>query len=181
MQKLKQFALVSVLVPVLVFQAACSASESTVALGVAQIAVSTVVAALSISGQIPPQFQPAIATWASEATTAFAETATELQSSDTSAQKSLKVSGYWTATFAAFATIAPGAVPYVSLAESDIQAFLNIVAPAGAVANASGGVKAHGITAPAQIKLSFSDRRKLAEIKSKAALDQAKLAGLPKK
>ena len=178
MNKTKSYLLSALLIPLMLSQTACTVSQTSTALGVAQIAVSSVVAALDISGRIPVAYQPAVSAWANDATAAFALTATELTTSDTSAVKSLKISGYWTATLKDFSLINPVAQPYVSLAQSDINAFLTLVTPpATATANAEGGFSAHGVTVvPAQVPLTRADKRKLASIAAAANKDHIKLA-----
>lgn len=178
MKSLKTYLLTAVLVPALFLQTACSVSQTTTALGAAQIAVEVVIAALTISGKIPAQYAPQITAWADDATAAFSLTATELASSDTSAVKSLKISGYWGATLTAFTSLGPTEQAYVALAEDTIQDFLNLVVPAGATLNADGTVTYKGITAPSQLAMHFNDKRHLDTIKSKAAKDMLSLGAL---
>jgi hypothetical protein len=121
------------IIPVIIavtLQTACTTSQSTTALGVAQIAVNTVIAELQIQGKIPAADIPAITAWANDASTAFTLSAMELATADTSAVKTLKIAGYWAATLKDYAAISPSALPYVQLAQNDITAFLNIVTPA---------------------------------------------------
>ena len=115
-------------------QMGCTASQSTVALGVAQIAVNTVIADLQIQGKIPAADQAAVLAWSNDASIAFGLSATELATADTSAVKTLKISGYWAATLKDYAALNSSALPYVQLAQNDINAFLNIVAPASVTA-----------------------------------------------
>lgn len=176
MRNLKTKALALLIVPILLLQSGCTVSQQATALAAAQIAVEGIITGLTIAGQIPPAYAPEIQAWASDATVAFGLTATELASSDTSAVKSLKISGYWAATIQAFTSLPGPAQAYITLAESLIQAFLNLVAPAGAVAHANGTVSYHGQFIPAVVRLGPGVDFKLKHIVSQSVSDLKTLA-----
>lgn len=140
------------LIPVLMAMSACSfsANDLTTALGLAEVGVDTVVGLLGQAGKIPVAEQPVIANWAATAADAISYAATEVLSSDTTAQKILNISNKFAPILS---SLDPAAAPYVLIAQEDLSAFLKILNPDGLVANADGSVTAHGITVKPHISL----------------------------
>jgi hypothetical protein len=124
LNKFAPMALVALLLPGLVFQTGCGASDKIVkGLDIAVEAAQVALPVLAAAGQVPAPLVPVLSTYLNVASTSVADTITELGSTDDGVTKAEKIRGYITAA----------ALPDISKLNPAAQAYFTAVDAALAV------------------------------------------------
>lgn len=152
-----RIAVIGSILPLLMFSAGCASLPEAEDVAFAAITAATdgLVAALAVTGTIPAGDVAEVTIVANAVVTAAQETTTELGSSDTSAIKSGKVSGYWAAVLGQITGLPAEDQALLQILSNSIKAYVAIVAPSDAVAQPDGSltVASADLVIPAHVKL----------------------------
>lgn len=128
--RLPSLALIALLIPGLVCETSCSASTESAAFAAIIIASDGLVTALGVTGTIPPADVAPITTIVNATATAAQETITEQKSTtDTAAQKTAKILGYWNGVLSMIGGLPPNVQALLAVITSSINAYVQAIAP----------------------------------------------------
>ena len=122
--------MLKVVAPAMVALAGCSQNQVLASLEASVAATEALVVTLQATGKMSPATASEIESAIAGLPVAFRQTATELTSNDNTAEKALKISGYYASTIAALRMLPPDARVYATAITASIQAFLSGLRPA---------------------------------------------------
>ena len=132
----RRMALIALLIPGLVFETGCSASAETNAFAAIIVASDAIVTALGVTGTIPPGDVAGITTIVNATATAAQNTITEQKSTtDTTAQKTAKILGYWNGVLSMVGGLPPNEQALLDVITSSINAYIQAIAPVATAAS----------------------------------------------